>query len=78
MHTETVDLGADAGFQAVFEHDIAVDRGRIDVAVKALEQFDEQPNATNDLLTRQVAYINSECTWRRRADEWEQRLRDGW
>ena len=35
MHTEAVDLGADARFQAVFPNDIAVDRCRIQVPVKA-------------------------------------------
>ena len=40
-------------------------------AVKALEQFDKNPDEINDLLTRQVAYVNAECTWPRRADDWE-------
>jgi hypothetical protein len=35
MHTEAVDLGADARFQAVFPNDIAVNRCRIQVPVKA-------------------------------------------
>jgi hypothetical protein len=35
MHTEAVDLGTDARFQAVFPNDIAVDRCRIQVPVKA-------------------------------------------
>jgi glycosyltransferase involved in cell wall biosynthesis len=46
----------------------------VDEAVKALEQFDKNPDEINDLLTRQVAYVNAECTWPRRADEWEQWL----
>jgi hypothetical protein len=34
MHAEAGDLAADAGFEAVFEDDIAVDRCRIEVPVK--------------------------------------------
>jgi hypothetical protein len=35
MHTQAHNLGAEAGFQAVFANDILIDRGRIQVPVKA-------------------------------------------
>ncbi|HEV2970349.1 MAG TPA: glycosyltransferase family 4 protein [Pirellulales bacterium] len=43
----------------------------IDETVRTLEEFETQPGKVNDLLNRQVAYINAECTWPRRADQWE-------
>lgn len=46
----------------------------VDEAVRSLEKFEKQPERVNELLSRQVAYCNAECTWPQRADEWEQWL----
>jgi glycosyltransferase involved in cell wall biosynthesis len=43
----------------------------VDETVRTLEEFETQPGKVNELLNRQVAYINAECTWPRRADQWE-------
>ena len=34
MHAKPADLAADAGFEAVFAHDIAIDRGRIQMPLE--------------------------------------------
>jgi len=39
MHTKAHDLGAGAGFQAVFANDILIDRGRIQVPIKVPGQM---------------------------------------
>ncbi len=44
--------------------------------VKSLERLAESPAEMNDALARQVAYVNAECTWQRRADKWEQWLEE--
>ena len=43
----------------------------VDEVVDALGEFEEQTEKINDHLRRQVAYCNAECTWAKRADEWE-------
>ncbi|HEY2147621.1 MAG TPA: glycosyltransferase family 4 protein, partial [Pirellulales bacterium] len=43
----------------------------VDEAVEALGEIEEQPEKINGLLRRQVAHCNAECTWAKRADEWE-------
>jgi hypothetical protein len=35
MHTQAVNLGVDAGFPAIFLHDIPIDRCRIEMPAKA-------------------------------------------
>jgi glycosyltransferase involved in cell wall biosynthesis len=46
----------------------------VDEVVKALEEIEKQPDTVNERLARQVAHVNAEYTWSRRADEWEQWL----
>jgi glycosyltransferase involved in cell wall biosynthesis len=48
----------------------------VDEVAKALEEIEKQPDSVNERLARQVAHVNAEYTWSRRADEWEQWLAD--
>ena len=48
-----------------------------DEAVKWLQKLGDNPQSIEELLARQVAYVNAECTWRGRADEWEAWLTTG-
>jgi protein O-GlcNAc transferase len=38
--------------------------------VAALKEMRDQPAATEDLLQRQVAWVNRECIWKKKAEEW--------
>jgi glycosyltransferase involved in cell wall biosynthesis len=48
-----------------------------EAAVKWLQKLEDDPQSVEELLARQVAYTNADCTWKRRADEWEEWLTAG-
>ena len=39
--------------------------------IEALEEFERNPVSVNESLSRQVEYVNAECTWASRAAAWE-------
>lgn len=48
-----------------------------DEAVEWLQKLEDDPQSIEEMIARQVSYVNAECTWQRRADEWETWLTGG-
>lgn len=59
------------GFGTLIPKDQSYRDRFVQATIDVLESFTAQPEAINAALTKQVAWINQECNWRKRACEWQ-------
>lgn len=82
-HVVTSHLGALPETSAGFGSLIPVgndwqDYGRrfVGATIEVLQQFQEAPDRVESWLQKQVQEINADCTWRHRAEQWDEWLRE--